>query len=94
MGRRMLITVPSSNHFTLFYDRPMVVADLTTARMVPYPVVDQYGGHIVPETLGIYPRIIPSAKGDSDRARDPGGARGNRLILLSSFFCRKHCLSR
>jgi uncharacterized protein YdaL len=38
--------------FSLFYDRPMVVNDDTTAQMVPYPIVDQYGRHIVPETLG------------------------------------------
>ena len=45
--------------FSLFYDRPMVVPDDTTAQMVPYPVVDQYGRHIVPETLGFLPEEDP-----------------------------------
>ena len=45
--------------FSLFYDRPMVVPDDTTAQMVPYPVVDQYGRHIVPETLGYLPEDDP-----------------------------------
>ena len=45
--------------FSLFYDRPMVVADDTTAQMVPYPVVDQYGRHIVPESLGYLPEDDP-----------------------------------
>jgi uncharacterized protein YdaL len=45
--------------FSLFYDRPMVAPDDTTAQMVPYPVVDQYGRHIVPETLGYLPEDDP-----------------------------------
>jgi hypothetical protein len=45
--------------FSLFYDRPMVVPDDTTAQLVPYPVVDQYGRHIVPETLGFLPEDDP-----------------------------------
>jgi len=45
--------------FSLFYDRPMVIPDDTTAQMVPYPVVDQYGRHIVPETLGYLPEDDP-----------------------------------
>ena len=45
--------------FSLFYDRPMVTPDDTTAQMVPYPVVDQYGRHIVPETLGYLPEDDP-----------------------------------
>jgi len=45
--------------FSLFYDRPMVVPDDTTAQMVPYPVVDQYGRHIVPESLGYLPEDDP-----------------------------------
>ncbi|MGD0222906.1 MAG: DUF2334 domain-containing protein [Terriglobia bacterium] len=45
--------------FSLFYDRPMVAQDDTTAQMVPYPVVDQYGRHIVPETLGYLPEDDP-----------------------------------
>ncbi len=45
--------------FSLFYDRPMVVPDDTTAQLVPYPVVDQYGRHIVPETLGYLPEDDP-----------------------------------
>lgn len=45
--------------FSLFYDRPMAVADDTTAQMVPYPVVDQYGRHIVPESLGYLPEDDP-----------------------------------
>jgi hypothetical protein len=45
--------------FSLFYDRPMVVPDDTTAQLVPYPVVDQYGRHIVPETLGYLPEEDP-----------------------------------
>ncbi len=45
--------------FSLFYERPMVVPDDTTAQMVPYPVVDQYGRHIVPETLGYLPEDDP-----------------------------------
>ncbi len=45
--------------FSLFYDRPMVTPDDTTAQMVPYPVIDQYGRHIVPETLGYLPEDDP-----------------------------------
>ena len=45
--------------FSLFYDRPMVVPDDTTAQMVPYPVVDEYGRHIVPESLGYLPEDDP-----------------------------------
>ncbi len=45
--------------FSLFFDRPMVAPDDTTAQMVPYPVVDQYGRHIVPETLGYLPEDDP-----------------------------------
>ena len=45
--------------FSLFYDRPMVVADDTTAQMVPYPVMDAYGRHIVPESLGYLPEDDP-----------------------------------
>jgi uncharacterized protein YdaL len=45
--------------FSLFYDRPMVVPDDTTAQMVPYPVVDRYGRHIIPETLGYLPEDDP-----------------------------------
>ena len=45
--------------FSLFFDRPMVTPDDTTAQMVPYPVVDQYGRHIVPETLGYLPEDDP-----------------------------------
>ena len=45
--------------FSLFYERPMVTPDDTTAQMVPYPVVDQYGRHIVPETLGYLPEDDP-----------------------------------
>ena len=45
--------------FSLFYERPMVVPDDTTAQIVPYPVVDQYGRHIVPETLGYLPGDDP-----------------------------------
>ncbi len=45
--------------FSLFYDRPMVVPDDTTAQVVPYPVVDEYGRHIVPETLGYLPADDP-----------------------------------
>jgi uncharacterized protein YdaL len=45
--------------FSLFFDRPMVTPDDTTAQMVPYPIVDQYGRHIVPETLGYLPEDDP-----------------------------------
>jgi uncharacterized protein YdaL len=45
--------------FSLFYDRPMVTPDDTTAQLVPYPVIDQYGRHIVPETLGYLPEDDP-----------------------------------
>jgi uncharacterized protein YdaL len=45
--------------FSLFYDRPMVTPDDTTAQMVPYPVVDQYGRHIIPESLGYLPEDDP-----------------------------------
>jgi uncharacterized protein YdaL len=45
--------------FSLFYDRPMVVPDDTTAQIVPYPVVDRYGRHIVPEDLGYLPEENP-----------------------------------
>lgn len=45
--------------FSLFYDRPMVVPDSTTQQLVPYPVVDNYGRHIVPETLGYLPEDDP-----------------------------------
>jgi hypothetical protein len=46
--------------FSLFYERPMVTPDDTTAQMVPYPVVDQYGRHIVPESLGYLPEDDPN----------------------------------
>ncbi len=45
--------------FSMFYDRPMVTPDDTTAQMVPYPVIDQYGRHIVPESLGYLPEEDP-----------------------------------
>jgi uncharacterized protein YdaL len=45
--------------FSLFYDRPMVTADDTTTQVVPYPMVDQYGRHIVPESLGYLPEEDP-----------------------------------
>jgi uncharacterized protein YdaL len=45
--------------FSLFYDRPMVLPDDTTAQIVPYPIVDGYGRHIVPEDLGYLPEDDP-----------------------------------
>ena len=56
--------------FSLFYDRPTVVPDDTTAQMVPYPVVDQYGRHIVPETLGYLPEDDPDPLKLIQYARD------------------------
>ena len=55
--------------FSLFYDRPMVTPDDTTAQMVPYPVVDQYGRHIIPETLGYLPEDDPDPLKIVDYAR-------------------------
>ena len=46
--------------FSLFYDRPMVTPDDTTAQMVPYPVMDQYGRHMIPESLGYLPEDDPN----------------------------------
>lgn len=68
--------------FSLFYDRPMVVDDDTTAQMVPYPVVDQYGRHIVPETLGYLP------EDDPDPAKIIQGARMLRVVRdgIASFY--------
>jgi hypothetical protein len=55
--------------FSLFYDRPMVVQDVTTAQMVPYPVVDTYGRHIVPESLGYLPEDNPDPEAVIQYAR-------------------------
>ena len=45
--------------FNQFYDRPMVTPDDTTAQLIPYPASDQYGRHIIPETLGYLPEDDP-----------------------------------
>ncbi len=68
--------------FSLFYDRPMVVPDDTTAQIVPYPIVDQYGRHIVPETLGYLP------EDDPDPAKIIQNARYMRVVRdgIASFY--------
>ncbi len=68
--------------FSLFYDRPMVTPDDTTAQMVPYPVMDQYGRHIVPETLGYLP------EDDPDPAKIVAYARSMRVVRdgIASFY--------
>jgi uncharacterized protein YdaL len=85
--------------FSLFYDRPMVTPDDTTAQMVPYPVVDQYGRHIVPETLGYLPeddpdplKLVAYARtmrvvrdGVASR-KDGTGDSGNQCLGLSLHF--------
>jgi uncharacterized protein YdaL len=60
--------------FSSFYERPMVVPDDTTAQMVPYPIVDQYGRHIIPETLGYLP------EDDPDPLKLVGYARTMRVV--------------
>jgi len=68
--------------FSLFYDRPMVVPDDTTAQMVPYPIVDQFGRHIVPESLGYLP------EDDPDPLRLVQYARSMRVVRdgIASFY--------
>ncbi len=58
--------------FSLFYERPMVVPDATTTQIVPYPVVDTYGRHIIPEDLGYLPEDDP----DPERCSRPPAACG------------------
>jgi hypothetical protein len=68
--------------FSLFYERPTVVADDTTAQVVPYPIVDLYGRHIVPETLGYLP------EDDPDPLKIVGYARTMRVVRdgIASFY--------
>jgi uncharacterized protein YdaL len=68
--------------FSLFYDRPMVTPDDTTAQLVPYPITDLYGREIVPETLGYLP------EDDPDPAKLVEYARTMRVVRdgIASFY--------
>ena len=48
--------------FSLSYDRVMAAPHLETSQFFPYPVVDHYGRHLVPEDLGYLPENKPDPK--------------------------------
>lgn len=46
-------------YFKLFYERTMPTPNLSSIQYFPYPVMDEYGRHVVPENLGFLPMENP-----------------------------------
>jgi len=58
-----------AKEFSLFYERTMTTPHLGATQYFPYPVIDQFGRHVVPENLGYLPLEKPDPKVLIENAR-------------------------
>jgi uncharacterized protein YdaL len=68
--------------FTLFSDRIMAAPNLEAGQFFPYPVIDRFGRHVIPEDLGFVEVEKPSTKPVLNAARNMRVVRDG----LASFF--------